>query len=111
MCVGVPMQVASLDAGNNAICVDDSSATGHRRVVTALLEPLPRPGDWLLVHIDVAVRAIEPAEAKEITDALEAASAAARGLPFEHLLGDLVHREPELPAHLRTSPKGEPQDA
>ncbi len=111
MCIGVPLQVEKLDAGNDAICGDSASATGHRRVATALLDPLPQPGDWLLVHIDVAIRTLEPAEAKEIADALEAVAAAAQGLPFEHLLGDLAHREPELPPHLRIAQQGEPQDA
>jgi hydrogenase expression/formation protein HypC len=101
MCIGIPLQVASLDAAGNACCIDSEGASRQRVVATALLDTPPQPGDWLLVHIDVAVRALEPAEARQIADALLAVTAAAAGQPFEHLLGDLIDREPQLPEHLR----------
>ena len=43
------------------------------------------------------------AAADRLGDALRAVSAAAAGQPFEHLLADLIEREPELPEHLRTA--------
>jgi hydrogenase expression/formation protein HypC len=54
------------------------------------------------VHVNVAIRALDALEARQIADALLAVTAAASGQPFEHLLADLIEREPELPAHLRS---------
>jgi hydrogenase expression/formation protein HypC len=45
---------------------------------------------------------LDALEARQIADALLAVTAAASGQPFEHLLADLIEREPELPAHLRS---------
>lgn len=97
MCLGVPLQVRSVDVGV-ALCRD---AVGERRISTLLLDAPPAPGDWVLVHIDAAIRAIDAEEARLVRDALLAVSAAAEGAPFEHLLADLIDREPELPPHLR----------
>ena len=107
MCLGVPFRVRALDAAGNAVCTANDGNVGERTVATALLDHMPRPGDWLLVHVDVAIRALEPAEATQISNALAAVSAAASGQPFEHLLADLVDREPQLPEHLRHSPEEE----
>jgi hydrogenase expression/formation protein HypC len=96
MCIGVPLQV--LHAGEGwAVCVDGDAT---RRVDTRLLDATGA-GDWLLIHVDRAVRRIEPIEARQIRDALLAVQNAAAGRPFEHLLADLIDREPELPPHLR----------
>jgi hydrogenase expression/formation protein HypC len=102
MCLGLPLQVVALDAAGNALCATgEQGAQAQRRVATTLLDEPPQPGDWLLVHVDVAVRALPPAEARQIGDALRAVDAAAAGEPWEHLLADLIEREPELPPHLR----------
>jgi hydrogenase expression/formation protein HypC len=111
MCLGVPLQVLSVDAGGNALCRGNSAGAMERPVTTLLLDQPARVGDWLLVHIDVAIRSLDAAEARLISDALTAVDAAARGLPFEHLLGDLANREPELPAHLRPGSATESSDA
>lgn len=101
MCLGVPLQVRSLLSQGAALCgATDASA---RAVDTALLDSQPEVGDWLLVHVSIAIRALDAGEAQQIGDALLAVSAAAAGQPFEHLLGDLIDREPQLPAHLRES--------
>lgn len=96
MCIGVPMQIERTEL-LAALCRGRGEA---RRVSLALLGELP-VGSWVLVHNDLAVRELEPEEAARIADALEAAAAAEAGLPFEHLLRDLIEREPELPPHLR----------
>jgi hydrogenase expression/formation protein HypC len=70
-------------------------------IQTLLLDQTPAVGDWVLVHIDTAIRAIDAEEARQIVDALAAVQAASHGDPFEHLLADLINREPELPEHLR----------
>lgn len=97
MCLGVPLQVSSAQPGS-ALCRDGS---GERRVSTLLLDAPPEPGQWVLVHIDAAIRALDADEAQLIRDALHAVAAAAEGQPFDHLLADLIDREPELPPHLR----------
>lgn len=125
MCLGVPLQVESLDASGQALCRVgdvDSGATfaattqketapsgeGLRAVDTLLLDAPPKPGDWLLVHVSVAIRALEPLEAMQIRDALAAVTAAATGQAYEHLIADLVDREPQLPPHLRTTESSTP---
>ena len=95
------MQVRTLQADGVALCAVDAPGAVKRPVNCALLDAPPAVGDWLLVHVDVAVRAIDAREAKEIGNALAAVSAAAAGEPFEHLLSDLIDREPQLPPHLR----------
>lgn len=97
MCLGVPLQVRAVLPGV-ALCDD---GTAERRVSTALLDAPPVAGDWLLVHVDAAIRAISADEARLVRDALRGVAAAANGEPFEHLFADLIEREPELPPHLR----------
>lgn len=105
MCLGVPMRIERFD-GDLALCRAEGSAE-RRAVSTLLLDASPSAGDWLLVHVNTAVRALSAEEARLITDALGAVAAAAAGDPFEHLIADLIDREPELPEHLRPKP-GEP---
>jgi len=100
MCLGLPMRVHSSRAPGVVFCSEPDLPGAVRIVETALLDHPPRPGDWLLVHVNVAVRALAPQEASQISDALLAVTAAAAGLPFEHLLADLIDREPTLPPHL-----------
>ena len=94
------MQVQAFHKNGLALCASDPDEPQYA-VNCALLDEPPAVGDWLLVHVDVAVKALEAAEAGAIADALAAVTAAAAGEPFEHLLGDLADREPELPPHLR----------
>ncbi len=101
MCVGIPMQVSTVPFAGTAMCVLDREDCAARNVDTLLLDRPARPGDWLLVHVGIAIRALDEEEARQIADALRAATAAAAGEPFEHLLADLIDREPQLPPHLR----------
>lgn len=103
MCVGIPLRVESLGQDGLANCVDANDMHYALPVQTALLDRLPEPGDWVLTHIDTAIRPIEADEARLIADALNAVDLAARGEAFEHLLGDLLDREPQLPPHLRSA--------
>jgi hydrogenase expression/formation protein HypC len=100
MCLGVPLQLRSFRAPGLALCAPADRPGEQRLVETALLGQPPQPGDWLLVHVNVAIRALTPEEAGQISDALLAVTAAANGQPFEHLLADLINREPQLPPHL-----------
>jgi hydrogenase expression/formation protein HypC len=97
MCVGVPMTVIGVGA-HEAICEVD----GERRTIsTLLIRGEIRVGDHLLTHAGAAVRVIDAEEARLIADALRAVMAAAQGRPFDHLIADLIDREPPLPDHLR----------
>ena len=102
MCLGIPLQVRTTPVPGTALCTTRSEPTALRRVNTALLDTEPQPGDWLLAHVDIAIRALDPEEARLIDDALAAVTAAADGQPFEHLLADLIDREPQLPEHLQS---------
>ncbi len=102
MCLGIPMQVASLAASDAALCAEPGTPGRCRPVDVALLEQSPAPGDWLLVHVGIAIRTLEAGEAQQIADALRAVTAAAEGQPFEHLIADLIDREPTLPPHLQS---------
>ena len=105
MCLGLPLQVRSLLPSGAALCAGDGSGTALRAVDTSLLDGAPAEGDWLLVHVNIAVRGLDALEARQIADALLAVEAAAAGQPFELLLQDLIEREPELPPHLRAAPQ------
>lgn len=100
MCLGVPLKVSRRLSADTVLCTGGNTGL-ERRVLVSLLDAPPDPGDWLLVHVDVAIRPLAAAEAQQIGRALEAVDAAARGRPFEHLLADLIDREPALPAHLQ----------
>lgn len=101
MCLGVPLRVCELLSPVAALCGYSEVDSAPRQVNLALLEHPANIGDWLLVHVDIAIRTLPADEAAEISRALAALDAAAKGLPFEHLLADLFDREPELPAHLK----------
>jgi hydrogenase expression/formation protein HypC len=94
------MQLVDMEGPSTALC---RSVDGEivRRVDLTLVSDVLQPGDWILAHIDVALRQLGSSEAQQIHDALSAVTAAANGLPFEHLIQDLVDREPQLPAHLQ----------
>ena len=97
MCFGIPMQITTVD-GLNATCKTRDGRTED--VTLALTGALP-VGCHVLVYLGSAVRDLDETEARQIADAIDAVAAAGDGEPFDHLLQDLIDREPELPAHLR----------
>jgi hydrogenase expression/formation protein HypC len=90
------MQVISVD-DLMARCVADGQL---RDVRLALVGGEVRPGGHLLVHADTAIRQLDADEAELISNALRAVLAASSGASFDHLIADLVDREPPLPDHL-----------
>jgi hydrogenase expression/formation protein HypC len=96
MCLGLPMTVIE-DDDLSALC----GRSGQTRRVSMMLVGAQPPGTRVLVHIDSAVRVLDPVEADAIDRAIDGLAAALEGRDFEHLFADLVDREPELPAHLR----------
>lgn len=99
MCLGIPMQVDRV-AGGVALA---HTRAGEERAVGLALVGDVAPGTWVLVHVDTAVRLLDPEEARLIADALDGLAAAERGEGFEHLFADLIDRPPQLPPHLRAS--------
>ncbi len=96
MCMGIPMKVLSSE-GHYAVCEGQNGTEG---VSLALIDTV-KAGDHVLVFLGSAVRVIDEAEAMAIRDALSAVGKAAKGEAFDHLIEDLINREPELPEHLR----------
>lgn len=97
MCVGIPMTVIEVGA-HDAVC----EADGERHLISTLLIRDPvLVGEHLLTHRGAAVRRIDAQEAADIANALRAVMAAAEGRAFDHLIADLIDREPPLPDHLR----------
>jgi len=75
MCLTAPARLLSIDAsadGSTGIVELD----GLRRRASLVFVPDARPGDWLLVGAGSALRRLEPAEARELTDLIAAATAA-----------------------------------
>jgi hydrogenase expression/formation protein HypC len=99
MCLGIPMTVVAPLGAGMAQC---RAGDGSERVVSLLLLGDVAPGTPVLVHVDTAVRVLDPSEMKPIEDALEALAASLEGRPFDHLFADLIGRTPQLPPHLRT---------
>lgn len=98
MCVGIPMQVVSLE-GNAAWC---EGRDGRRRIDLSLVGE-QAPGTWLLTFMGAA-REVMTAEAAGHTDrALDALEEVLRGdaSGIEDAFADLIGREPVLPPHLR----------
>ncbi|MCB1791736.1 MAG: HypC/HybG/HupF family hydrogenase formation chaperone [Gammaproteobacteria bacterium] len=97
MCIGIPMQVVAVD-GFTATCVDGA----QRSVVDTTLVGAPQPGDWLLVFLGSAREILDESTARTMRDAVAAvASVMAGDHHIDHLFGDLIDREPLLPAHLQ----------
>ena len=98
MCLGIPMRIEIAGEGW-ADCLDRDGTP--RRVNTLLLEA-HGVGDWVLVHLDNAIRVLHEDEARQIGDALQAVNAVLHGENVDHLFADLIGREPELPEALRS---------
>ncbi|MBS0395175.1 MAG: HypC/HybG/HupF family hydrogenase formation chaperone [Proteobacteria bacterium] len=100
MCLGIPMQVQSVD-GDIATC---RGRGGEGRIDVALVAPVAA-GDWLLTFLGAARSRIDAAEAMRIDRALAALEAIEAGgrVDVAEYFADLVGREPELPPHLRGS--------
>ena len=97
MCFGVPMQIKRVE-GLVATC----EGAGRIEQVTLVLTGALPVGAHVLVYLGSAVRELDALEAAQIGDAIMAIGEAAEGRGFDHLIQDLIDREPELPAHLRT---------
>lgn len=66
MCIGVPMQVLSLEPSHAQVW----GRGEQRRINTALVGVL-QPGDWVLVFLDAAREHISPERAAEVNAVLD----------------------------------------
>ncbi len=100
MCIGLPMQVVSVEPGY-ALC----QGMGERRQVDTLLVGEQPVGSWLLVFLDSAREVLSELDANRIQQALRALQLATQGnSDVTHLFQDLIEREPQLPEHLQPKP-------
>lgn len=100
MCIGFPMTVLEGDE-LSALC----ERKGVRERISMLLVGEQPSGAHVLVHLGAAVRVLDDDEAAMIGAALDGLGAAVAGDNFDQYFADLIGREPELPAHLRTDMK------
>lgn len=96
MCVGVPMQVVSVD-GIAALCSDGRQA---ETVDLSLLGDVA-PGSWLLTHLGCARAIIPEHEARQIMAALDGLRAVMAGGDAGDAFADLG--APALPPHLQAA--------
>lgn len=74
MCIGIPMQIVSVEPGH-AIC----RGRGEQRRVRTLLVAEPAVGDWVLVFLDSVRERIDARRAAEIDATLDLLAAAQAG--------------------------------
>lgn len=70
MCVGVPGRVIEVPSEPPGTARVDVQGV-RRSVGTLLLEQPPAPGDWVLVHLGLAMSRLTPDEARETLDLLD----------------------------------------
>ncbi|MCB1518967.1 MAG: HypC/HybG/HupF family hydrogenase formation chaperone [Hyphomicrobiaceae bacterium] len=101
MCIGVPMQVISVE-GFTAVCAGRDGA----QVIDVGLTSGVQPGEWVMAFLGSAREVISAEAARVTLDALEALELAMRGeANVDHLFADLIGREPTLPDHLKPEHK------
>ncbi len=98
MCVGIPMQVLSVD-GIAATCTDGSR---HELVDLSLTGPVP-VGGWVLNFLGAARSVLDETEARQIRAALSGLNALMAGGDLGNAFADLEARPPSLPPHLEAA--------
>lgn len=102
MCIGMPMQVVSCEL-HTAICEQG----GIQESVDISLVGAQPAGTWLLVFLGAAREVMDPANARQTLDAVQALQQVMQGAEkIDHLFADLIDREPPLPDHLRDAVTG-----
>ena len=98
MCLGVPMQIVSVDGiaahatDGNEIAVIDLSLTG----------PVS-PGQWVLTFLGAAREIIDATQAAQITEALNGLRSLMAGGDLGDAFADLEANGPQLPPHLQAA--------
>ncbi len=71
MCLGMPARVLeAVDLSSQRLLVD---VQGQRQQVSAamLMDDLPQPGQWVLVHMGFALSRMDETEAKSVLESLD----------------------------------------
>lgn len=72
MCLGIPGQVvAAVDGHAGQLALVDVNGTTDRVNLGMLDEPLPQPGDWVLIHMGFAMERLDDAGAAQAMQGLE----------------------------------------
>ena len=98
MCLGVPMQILSVD-GIAGWATDGQAET---LIDLSLTGPL-RPGDWVLTFLGAAREVIDAETAARIAAALDGLRAIMAGGDAGDAFADLETRSPQLPPHLQAA--------
>ena len=70
MCLGIPGEIVEILTARPDLAMVDVSGV-QRAINIDLLDEVPVPGDWILIHVGFALSKIDEAEAKAALDFLE----------------------------------------
>ncbi|WP_417249140.1 HypC/HybG/HupF family hydrogenase formation chaperone [Celeribacter sp.] len=96
MCVGIPMQILSVDG----IAAQATDGREEAVIDLSLVGPVAE-GSWVLTFLGAAREVIDAEEARQISKALEGLRSVLAGGDLGDAFADLDAREPQLPPHLR----------
>jgi len=71
VCLGIPGQVVELLPGFEGQLALVEVTGARRRVNVGMLEEVPRPGDWVLIHVGFAVERVDAAGAARAFEGLQ----------------------------------------
>lgn len=98
MCVGIPMQILSVDG----IAARASDGREETLIDLSLTGPLT-PGTWVLTFLGAAREVIEAEAAQQIMAALDGLRAVMAGGDAGDAFADIDARGPQLPPHLQAA--------
>ena len=98
MCVGVPMQITSIDG----IAANTTNGK-HVELIDLSLTPDAEVGDWLLTFLGASREIITADEARKISAALDGLRAVMQGGEVGDAFADIETRGPQLPPHLQAA--------
>lgn len=96
MCVGIPMQIESVN-GIAAQARDGDEA----HLIDLSLTPEAQPGAWVLTFLGAAREVLDPEEAQKIRAALAGLRSLMQGGGLGDAFADLEADGPRLPPHLQ----------
>lgn len=100
MCVGIPMQVLSVDG----IAARATDGREEALIDLSLTGPVP-VGGWVLTFLGAARDVVSAEEAAQISSALDGLRSLMQGGELGAAFADLDAREPSLPPHLQAAHK------
>ncbi|SPF79388.1 Hydrogenase isoenzymes formation protein HypC [Pseudoprimorskyibacter insulae] len=98
MCVGVPMQIQSVDG----LAAKASDGRTVELIDLSLTGPVP-VGDWVLTFLGTAREVITEDQAQKIGNALDGLRSLMNGGDLGDAFADLEARGPQLPPHLQAA--------